>query len=206
VTATVTAQPPFSPAAERNRRPILAVLRRHLGSGRRVLEIGAGTGQHARFFAAELPGIEWQASDVEANLPGLAAGLAAADGPAMPAPLVLDVFRDQWPAGRFDAVYSANTAHIMSWAGVCAMLKGVARVLEPGGLLLIYGPFSRGGEQTSESNRRFDRQLRGRDAAMGIRDVEDMDQEAARHGLEREAEYAMPANNLLLVWQRRRAD
>lgn len=171
-----------------------------------MLEIGAGTGQHARFFAAELPRIEWQASDVEANLPGLAAGLAAPDAPAMPAPLVLDVLREQWPAGRYDAVYSANTAHIMSWAAVCAMLEGAARVLEPGGLLLIYGPFSRGGEQTSESNCRFDRQLRSRDAAMGIRDLQDMDLEAAGHGLEREAEYAMPANNLLLVWRRTSAD
>jgi len=197
----VTTQPPFSPAAERNRRPILAVLRGHLRPGQRVLEIGAGTGQHARFFAARLPGIEWQTSDVEANLPGLAAGLAAADAPTMPAPLALDVLGDRWPAGPFDAVYSANTAHIMSWAGVCAMLEGAARVLEPGGMLLIYGPFSRGGEQTSESNRRFDRQLRGQDAAMGIRDLDDMDREAARYGLAREAEYAMPANNLLLIWR-----
>jgi cyclopropane fatty-acyl-phospholipid synthase-like methyltransferase len=202
----MTAQPPFSPAAERNRRPILAVLRRHLAPGQRVLEIGAGTGQHARFFAAELPGIEWQASDVEANLPGLAAGLTAADAPAMPPPLVLDVLRERWPAGSYDAVYSANTAHIMSWAAVRAMLEGAARMLEPGGLLLIYGPFSRGGEQTSESNRRFDRQLRSRDAAMGIRDLEDMDREAAGHGLEREAEYAMPANNLLVVWRGTGAD
>jgi cyclopropane fatty-acyl-phospholipid synthase-like methyltransferase len=202
----VTAQPPFSPAAERNRRPILAVLRRHLAPGQRVLEIGAGTGQHACFFAAELPGIEWQASDVEANLPGLAAGLTAAGAPAMPPPLVLDVLRERWPAGSYDAVYSANTAHIMSWAAVRAMLEGATRVLEPGGLLLIYGPFSRGGEQTSESNRRFDRQLRSRDAAMGIRDLEDMDREAAGLGLEREAEYAMPANNLLLVWRGTGAD
>jgi len=199
-------EPPFSPAAERNRRPILAVLRRHLDPGARVLEIGAGTGQHARFFAAELPSVEWLASDVAANLPGLTAGLAAPGAPAMPPALALDVLRDPWPAEAVDAVYAANTAHIMSWAGVCAMLAGAARALRPGGLVMIYGPFSRGGEHTSESNRSFDRELRGRDPAMGIRDLDDMDAEASRQGLQREAEYAMPANNLLLVWRRSGTD
>lgn len=197
-------QPPYSPAAERNRRPILAVLRRHLGPGCRVLEVGAGTGQHARYFAAELADVHWQATDAGKNLAVLAAGLEAPGAPAMPAPVALDVARDDWPAGPFDAVYTANTAHIMSWPEVCAMLAGAARVLGPDGLLLIYGPFSRGGEHTSESNRRFDEQLRGRDAAMGIRAVEDVDREAATHGFAREAEYAMPANNLLLVWRRQR--
>lgn len=198
----MTIEPPFSPAAERNRRPILSVLRRHLGSGCRVLEIGAGTGQHARYFASELAEAEWQASDMAPNLPSLAAGLQRPDAPRLPPPVALDVLRDDWPAGPFDAVYSANTAHIMSWAAVCAMLAGVARVLGPDGLLLIYGPFARGGSHTSESNRRFDRELRDRDPAMGIRDLDDMEAEAARNGLEREAEYAMPANNLLLVWRR----
>jgi len=195
-------EPPFSPAAERNRRPILSVLRRHLGCGCRVLEIGAGTGQHARYFASELAEVGWQASDMAPNLPSLAAGLQTPDAPPLPPPVALDVLRDDWPAGPFDAVYSANTAHIMSWAAVCAMLAGVARVLGPDGLLLIYGPFARGGSHTSESNRRFDRELRDRDPVMGIRDLDDMDAEAARNGLEREAEYAMPANNLLLVWRR----
>lgn len=149
-----------------------------------------------------MPALEWQASDVEANLPGLSVALSGDDAPAMPAPIALDVLRDDWPAGPFDAVYAANTAHIMSWAAVCAMLEGAARALRNGGSLLLYGPFSRGGRHTSESNSRFDRELRGRDTAMGIRDLEDMDAEAVGHGLEREAEYAMPANNLLLVWRR----
>jgi cyclopropane fatty-acyl-phospholipid synthase-like methyltransferase len=197
-------QPPYSPAAERNRRPILDVLRRHLGPGCHVLEIGAGTGQHARCFAAELTDVHWQATDAGDNLAVLTAGLEAPDAPAMPVPLALDVSRDDWPAGPFDAVYTANTAHIMSWEEVCAMLAGAGRVLVPDGLLLIYGPFCRGGEHTSESNRRFDGQLRGRDPAMGIRAVEDVDREAAGHGFVREAEYAMPANNLLLVWRRQR--
>ena len=198
----MTVEPPFSPAAERNRRPILSVLRRHLEPGCRVLEIGAGTGQHARYFASELPEVRWQASDMASNLPSLAAGLQVPDAPPLPPPVALDVLRDDWPDGPFDAVYAANTAHIMDWAAVCAMLAGVARVLGPDGLLLVYGPFSRGGSHTSESNRRFDRELRGRDPAMGIRDLDDVDAEAARHGLEREAEYAMPANNLLLIWRR----
>ncbi|WP_405233490.1 DUF938 domain-containing protein [Lentisalinibacter salinarum] len=198
----MTVEPPFSPAAERNRRPILSVLRRHVGPGCRVLEIGAGTGQHARCFAAELPQVRWQASDLAPNLPSLAAGLQTPGAPPLPAPVALDVLHDDWPDGPFDAVYAANTAHIMSWPAVCAMLAGAARVLRPDGLLLIYGPFSRGGCHTSESNRRFHRQLRGRDPAMGIRDLDDVDAEAARHGLERAAEYAMPANNLLVVWRR----
>ncbi|SRR6056297_535864 len=195
-------EPPFSPAAERNRRPILSVLRRHLQRGCRVLEIGAGSGQHARYFASELAEVQWQTSEVGPNLSMLAAGLQAPDAPPLPPPVGLDVLRDHWPDGPFDAVYTANTAHIMSWPAVCAMLAGAARVLRPDGLLLIYGPFSRGGRQTSDSNVRFDGQLRGRDPAMGIRDLDDMDAEAARHGLEREGEYAMPANNLLLVWRR----
>ncbi|WP_405222145.1 DUF938 domain-containing protein [Lentisalinibacter sediminis] len=198
----MTLEPPFSPAAERNRRPILSVLRRHLEPGWRVLEIGAGTGQHARYFASELAEVRWQASDMASNLPSLAAGLQTPEAPRLPPPVALDVLSDDWPDGPFDAVYAANTAHIMSWAAVCAMLAGVARVLAPDGLLLIYGPFARGGSHTSDSNRRFDRELRSRSPAMGIRDLDDMESEAARHGLERQAEYAMPANNLLLVWRR----
>lgn len=192
---------PHSPAAERNRLPILHVLRRQIEPGWRVLEIGAGTGQHARFFAEMLANVYWQATDVAGNVPTLAAGLAAQDDPCLPAPIALDVLCDAWPPGPWDAVYTANTAHIMSWAAVCAMLEGSAAALRPGGVLLVYGPFSRGGRHTSDSNRRFDGELRARDPAMGIRDLAAMDAEAGRHGFSRLAEYAMPANNLLLAWR-----
>lgn len=190
---------PYSPAAERNRAPILGVLRRHFEQGWRVLEIGAGTGQHARYFAAGLEGVVWQATETRASLPVLLAGLA---GAATPAPLPLDVLADDWPDGPWQAVYSANTAHIMGWPAVRAMLRGAGRVLDDHGLLAIYGPFARGGRHTSESNRRFDAQLRERDPAMGVRNLDDMDESASASGLARVAEYAMPANNLLLIWRK----
>lgn len=193
---------PHSPAAERNRGPILEVLRRHIRPGDRVLEVGAGTGQHACFFAAGLSDVEWQATDIAESLPTLAAGLGRSDSAILPQPLVLDVRDDKWPAGPWHAVYTANTAHIMPWPAVCAMIAGCARYLAEEGLLIVYGPFSRGGEHTSESNLRFHHQLRDRDPAMGVRDLGDMEPIAAENGLVRVAEYAMPANNQLLVWQR----
>ncbi|MEJ2603411.1 MAG: DUF938 domain-containing protein [Gammaproteobacteria bacterium] len=195
---------PHSPAAERNRLPILRVLRRQIEPGWRVLEIGAGTGQHACYFAEQLADVTWQATDTAENVPILTAGLFDSPGGALLPPIVLDVLRDDWPAGPWDAVYSANTAHIMHWRAVCAMLEGAAAALRSGGVLVLYGPFSRDGAHTSESNRRFDDQLRGRDPAMGIRDLSAVESAAVRNGFCRIAEYAMPANNLLLVWRLKR--
>ncbi len=185
---------PFSEAAERNRAPILAVLKRVFADRKQVLEIGAGTGQHAAYFAPELAHLRWQASDVAANLPDVRQWVSD------PPPLELDVDRP-FPAVRADAVFSANTCHIMSWPQVEKLFAGVARVLPAGGVFALYGPFHYGGRPTSESNARFDAMLRARDPASGVRDFEAIRDLGARHGLRLEEDNAMPANNRLLVFR-----
>ena len=194
---------PFSPACERNREPILAVLRQHLAAPARVLEIGSGTGQHAEFFATHLPHLQWQSSDRADYLLGLAARLAQADLPNLPAPLELDVARHElWPAQRFDAAYSANTLHIMAWSEVEQFFALVGAVLEPESMLIVYGPFNYSGRFTSESNAAFDAQLRADDPKRGIRDFEAVDALARGQGFALVADIAMPANNRCLVWRR----
>ena len=187
---------PFSEASERNRAPILAVLKRVFKDRKRVLEIGSGTGQHAAYFAAELPHLIWQASDVAEHLAGIREWIAD------PAPIELDVDKP-WPAIKADAVYSANTCHIMSWAQVQRMFEGVGRLLPPRGVFALYGPFNYHGRHTSESNARFDAMLRARDPGSGIRDFEAIDSLAVLAGLALEEDNAMPANNRLLVWRPR---
>lgn len=193
---------PFSPSCERNREPILAVLRDTLPAGARVLEIGSGTGQHAVYFAARLPGVTWQTSDVPQNHAGIDAWLMEAGLPNVLPPLALDVAADPWPTGPYDAVFSANTCHIMSWSEVLVMFAGIAKVLRPDGLACIYGPFNDAGHFTSASNAQFDAALRMQGAHMGIRDVEAVRDAALQQGLMPYAEHAMPANNRMLVWRR----
>jgi SAM-dependent methyltransferase len=205
---------PFSPAAERNREPILAALRRWLPAGSasrpvRVLEIGSGSGQHAVFMTRSLPGLRWQPSELPQALPGLAARIARegshdlAPGASIAPPLVLDVTAPfSWPEERFDAVFSANTCHILPAAALPALLGGAARVLRPGGLLLLYGPFRYGARHTSPSNAAFDAHLRSLDPAMGVRDAEELAARAGAEGLRPRADEAMPANNRLLVFER----
>ena len=184
---------PFSEASERNREPILAVLKRALKDRRKVLEIGSGTGQHAAYFSAALPHLVWQASDVAQNLPGIRQWGVE--------PIELDVDGD-WPAIDADAVFTANTCHIMSWPQVERMFEGVGRMRSVR-TFCLYGPFNYGGRHTSESNARFDAMLRGRDPASGIRDFEAIDALAAKAGLRLDEDNAMPANNRLLVWAAR---
>jgi hypothetical protein len=183
---------PFSEASERNRAPILEVLKRIFSNTRRVLEIGSGTGQHAAYFAAELPHLVWQASDVAEHLPGIREWIAH------PTPIELDVDKE-WPMVQADAVFSANTCHIMSWAQVERMFVGIGNIrsLET---LCLYGPFNYGGRHTSESNARFDAMLRTRDPASGLRDFEAITALARSVGLILQEDNAMPANNRLLVF------
>ena len=192
---------PYSEACEENKRPILSVIAPLLDSARTLLEIGSGTGQHAVFFAAAMPQLRWQCSDVLENLPGIRAWLSESDLPNLPQPLALDV-ASQWPAGPFDACFSANTAHIMSEPRVAAMLSGVGRVLAPGGRFALYGPFSHGGRHTSESNARFDAWLKARDPRMGVRDIDDLVAIADAAGMDLVDSVEMPANNLILVWEK----
>ena len=185
----------YSDASERNRGPILEVLRRVFADRRFVLEIGSGTGQHAAYFAPELPHLVWQASDVAQNLPDIREWVSD------PPPIELDVEKP-WPDLDADAVFSANTCHIMSWPQVERLFDGVGQVLRPGGVFALYGPFNYGGKHTSESNARFDAMLRGRDPASGLRDAEAIVALAERHGLKCAEDNAMPANNRLLILRR----
>ena len=193
---------PHAPACDRNRDPILAVLREHFADRRRVLEIGSGTGQHAVYFAQAMRWLEWQASDVAENLPGIRAWLDDARLPNTPAPLALDVRELPWPAVEADAVFTANTLHIMGWPEVEAMFAALDAVLADTATLAIYGPFNYGGDYTSASNREFDGWLRARDPHSGIRDFEAVDALARGIGLHLIEDNAMPANNRCLVWRR----
>lgn len=193
---------PYSEACERNREPILQVLRQWFTQAGTALEIGAGTGQHAVHFAAGLPHLQWQPTDCEANLAGIGSWVTEAALPNLRAPLKLDVRDSEWPVQTVDYVFSANTAHIMSWPEVELMYAGIARVLRTRGVFCLYGPFNRDGRFTSESNQAFDASLRARDPNMGLRDDQALKTLGRQHGLKFMAEHAMPANNRILVWTR----
>ncbi|MFP5504810.1 MAG: DUF938 domain-containing protein [Gammaproteobacteria bacterium] len=193
---------PFSESCVQNRAPILALLREVFADRRHVLEIGSGTGQHAVYFAPELPHLVWQTADVPPHHAGIRAWLDDAALPNVLPPLALDANDTAWHDGRYDAVFSANTLHIMSWPEVELFFLGVGQVLEPGGTLVIYGPFNYNGAYTSESNARFDTWLKARDPASGVRDFEAVDALARAQGLVLQQDIAMPANNRTLVWRR----
>jgi cyclopropane fatty-acyl-phospholipid synthase-like methyltransferase len=197
-----TARKPYSPACDRNRGPILGVLRLHFADRARVLEIGSGTGQHAVYFARALPHLVWQTSDLEENLPGIRLWLDGANLPNTPPPIELDVAADQWPEVRFDAIFSANTLHIMAWREVEQMFSGLRRVVTSDAMLAIYGPFNYAGKYTSESNAAFDASLKAQAPHMGIRDFEAVDRLARAIGFDLVEDRAMPANNRCIVWQR----
>ena len=185
-----------------NRAPIFGVLQPRLADCRSLLEIGSGTGQHAVYFAADLPHLRWQTSDRVENHAGINAWLDEATLPNVAPPLDLDVAVGDWPHGPFDAVFSANTAHIMPVRAVEAMFRGVGGVLRTGGLFLLYGPFNYDGRYTSESNARFDAWLKERDPAMGIRDLVWLSDLAAHSGMQLAEDIEMPVNNRTLVWRR----
>ena len=191
-----------SEACERNKGPILTVLQGELARSRAVLEVGSGTGQHAVHFAAHLPHLGWQPSEVAELLPELAERIRLEGAPNLAAPIALDVRDDPWEVPAADAVFSANTLHIMAWEQVEDFFRGVGRVLGPFGVLCVYGPFRYRGQHTSASNAEFDRFLRRRDPASGIRDFEALDALARAQGLRVAADHDMPANNHTLVWRR----
>lgn len=193
---------PYAPSCDRNREPILAVIRTHFATRARALEIGSGTGQHAVHFAAAMPDLLWQCSDRPEHLPGIRAWLDEANLPNTPPPLALDVRSKNWPGSGYDAAFSANTLHIMGWPEVEAMFAGLERTLAADATLVVYGPFKRDGQHTSDSNAEFDAQLRARDPSMGVRDREAVDALAVAAGMGPSLEIAMPANNRCLVWRR----
>lgn len=197
---------PFSQACENNKDPILEVLRRHLSAVTKVLEIGSGTGQHAVHFATALAHLEWQATDIPENLAALNLRVLDAGLANVPLALPLDVSdRAMWETEHSvpQAIFSANSLHIMSEARVDGFFALVADLLPAQGLLLVYGPFKYGGDFTTDSNARFDVWLKQRDSLSGVRDFERVQQRAQQNGFSLLEDNAMPANNQLLVWQRK---
>jgi len=192
-----------APAAERNREPILSVLRRVLPASGQVLEIASGTGQHIVHFAAALPGLTWQPSDPdEAARESIAAWTAHAGLANVRAPLALDVLQAPWGVDAAQAVVCINMIHIAPWAAAQALFAGAGRLLAPGGVLFLYGPYRRGGAHTAPSNAAFDAQLRAADPAWGVRDLEDVAALGEAAGLALEEVVPMPANNFSLVFRR----
>lgn len=191
---------PYSEACERNKGPILEVLRTCFANTVQVLEIGSGTGQHAVHFAAQLSHLTWHPSERLDYLPDLAARVQAEGGRNLRAPTVLDVRQSVWPVRGVDAVFTANTLHIMGWSEVEAMFRGIGTTLAPGGVLCVYGPFRYEGRYTSPSNQEFDRMLRERDPASGLREIQAVKTLAAGIGLELAADHDLPAYNRLLVF------
>lgn len=195
---------PYAPACDRNRDPILAVLREHFADRSRVLELGSGTGQHAVHFAAAMPHLSWQTSEAQPeHLDGIRMWLDEAGLPNTPPPVALDVTRaEQWPAWQADAVFTANTLHYMPWPSVQALLANLPRVMTRGAKLAVYGPFNIDGHYTSDSNAQFDVWLKQRDPRFAIRELEAVDALAAAQGLRLIEQRPMPANNFCVVWQR----
>ena len=194
----------FAPAVARNRDPILMVLRRALPAQGTVLETASGTGEHAAYFAASLPHLTWQPTDIDPEaLASIAAHRAAANVPNLLAPVTLDVTAPLWPVTRADAIVSINMIHIAPWAAAIGLMTGAGRLLQPGRTLYLYGPFKENGRHTAPSNAAFDAGLRARDPEWGVRDTGEVCDLAARQGFEFVERVAMPANNLSLVFRRR---
>lgn len=193
---------PYAAAAARNAAPILDVLRHELRHCSTLFEIGSGTGQHAVAVAAELPDLTWQTSDLEQSHGGIRAWITDAGlGNVLP-PVGFDVLIAETNGKTYDAVFSANTAHIMSYDAVIRMFELAGAMLSEGGVFCLYGPFSRGGVFSTPSNEAFDASLRARNAAMGIRDLDELEALAAENCMQLQRVYAMPTNNLLLVLAR----
>jgi SAM-dependent methyltransferase len=192
-----------APAAERNKQPILEVLARVLPPRGRVLEIGSGTGQHVAHFAAALPGLTFQPSEMDVERHASIEAWAAAGhlSNVMP-PLAIDVTRRPWPVSVADAVVCINVIHIAPWDATVALMAGAGAILPAGGVLVTYGPYRRDGAHTSPSNEAFDASLRARNPRWGVRDIDEVAEVAAREGLALEEVVPMPAHNFALVWRR----
>lgn len=193
---------PFSQASENNKQVILEILERHLKDGDHVLELAGGTGQHAVHFAASLPNLHWQSSDIPSNVASLNLRIADAALANLPAAIAIDVNHFPSNSPRPTAIFSANSLHIMSADSVENFFKGVGEILSADGTLMVYGPFKYAGEFTTESNEGFDRWLKDRDSVSGIRDFEWVNDLAADANLSLIEDNAMPANNQLLVWKK----
>jgi cyclopropane fatty-acyl-phospholipid synthase-like methyltransferase len=193
---------PYSESCDQNRDPIFNIIQPILASKTAVLEIGSGTGQHAVYFAAKMPHLQWITSDRAENHSGIQQWLSEAKLDNTQGPLLLDVTQEAWPKVTVDAVFSANSTHIMHEADVDHLFAGVGRTLTKGGLFILYGPFNYGNQYTSESNANFDKWLKQGDPLRGIRNFEDLDGLATQAGMRLTSDVSMPANNRILIWQR----
>jgi cyclopropane fatty-acyl-phospholipid synthase-like methyltransferase len=191
---------PFSAACDRNKDPILEVLRVCFAGHAQVLEIGSGTGQHAVYFARAMTHLTWHPTEQLSYLPDLNERVKLEGPHNLRTPTLLDVRQAVWPLRTVDAVFTANTLHIMSWAEVMALFRGVGGVLAPGGVMSVYGPFRYQGRYTSDSNREFDRMLQERDPDSGLRDIQELTLLAGQYGLRLDADHDLPANNRLLIF------
>ncbi len=192
---------PYSQACDNNKLPILNEISSYFSQCRNVLEIGSGTGQHAVFFAENLPALHWHTSDRIENHAGIMQWIEESKLSNVESPIELNVVSDAWPTNCFDGVYTANTCHIMHWHEVVAMVEGVKRQLSDGGLFMIYGPFNYNNDYTSDSNRHFDYMLKERDPGSGLRDFEELETLAKNNSLILFKDVAMPANNRLLIFK-----
>ena len=192
----------FSDSCEENKLPILKVLEKEFSNFQTVLEIGSGTGQHAVFFAEQLPHLIWQPSDVLDSHPSIIAWINDSLLDNVLPPLELDVAKHHWPQKVYNGVFSANITHIMSWPQVIELFIGVTRVLEHGGKFCLYGPVNYNGQFTSPSNAHFDQWLKARDPESGIRDFEALDKLAIENHLTLARDYEMPVNNRIIVWRK----
>ncbi len=193
---------PYAEACDRNKVPILSVIESLFADCSSVLEIGSGTGQHAVFFAGKLPHLIWHTSDLRENHADIKAWLSEAETANLRAPVVLDVCQPEWPVLKIDAVFSANTVHIMHRDAVECLFAGVGQLLPEQGKFVLYGPFNINNQYTSESNANFDLWLKARDPKSGIRNFEDLNALAQASGLSFKQDYEMPANNRILYWQK----
>jgi hypothetical protein len=195
----------FAPAVARNKAPLTEVLARHLPTSGLILEIASGSGEHALHFATCFPSLTFQPTDPDAAaLASIAAWQAEAQLPNLFPPLALDVMADAWPVPKADALLCINMIHIAPWEATAALLRGAARILPPDGMLFLYGPFKQGGVHTAPSNATFDDSLRMQDARWGVRDLEAIADLASAAGFAAPVVEAMPANNLSLIFRRRR--
>lgn len=191
---------PYAESCEINKDPILNVLRDVFADRHKVLELASGTGQHAVHFGKALPHLSWQTSELAENHAGIQAWLDEAQLPNVLSPVHIDANDEQWPVARYDAIFNANTVHILSWHEVVKLFSGIGRVLEPSGIFCLYGPFNYDGKFTSDSNARFDIWLKNRNPLSGVRDFEALDTLAAAQGMTLLRDIEMPINNRALVW------
>jgi len=193
---------PYSESCDQNRDPILEVIQPLLKEKESVLEVGSGTGQHAVYFAKEMPHLIWQTSDQEVYHEGIKRWLDDAKLDNTPPPIPLNVSTDTWPTQSFDAVFSANAVHIMAWDNVVDFFKNAPKLVNKGGLFILYGPFNYNQQYTSESNARFDIWLKQRDPQSAIRDFEALDELAQKAEMTLQSDHDLPANNRILVWEK----